>query len=47
MSVYRFYRIETIIPDTITQVFKGLKDVKEGNTLSMDELLQRVKKWAK
>ena len=31
----------------ISQVFKGLEDAKEGNTLSTDELLQRVKKWAK
>lgn len=31
----------------ISQVFKGLKDTKEGNTLPTDELLQRVKKWAK
>lgn len=31
----------------ISQVFKGFKDAKEGNTLSTDELLQRVKKWAK
>ena len=31
----------------ISQVFKGLKDVKNGNTLSTEELLQRVKKWAK
>jgi len=31
----------------ISQVFKGLKDAKEGKTLSTEELLQRVKKWAK
>ncbi len=31
----------------ISQVFIGLKDAKEGKTLSTEELLQRVKKWAK
>ena len=31
----------------ISQVFKGVKDADEGNTLSTEELLLRVKKWVK
>ena len=31
----------------ISQVFEGLKDAQEGKTLSTDEMLQKVKKWAK
>ena len=31
----------------ISQVFKGIKDADESNTLSTEELLHSVKKWAK
>ena len=29
----------------ISQVFDGLKDAREGKTISTEEILQRVKKW--
>lgn len=31
----------------ISQVFEGLKDSQEGKTITTEEILQRVKKWAK
>ena len=31
----------------ISQVLKGLKDANDGKTLSTEELLQRIEKWAK
>jgi predicted transcriptional regulator len=31
----------------ISQVFQGLQDAQEGKTISTEELLQRVKSWAK
>ena len=31
----------------ISQVFEGLKDSQEGRTITTEEILQRVKKWAK
>jgi predicted transcriptional regulator len=31
----------------VAQVLEGLKDAEEGRVLSTEELLNRVKKWAK
>ncbi len=31
----------------ISQVFEGLEDSQEGKTITTEEILQRVKKWAK
>ena len=33
--------------DFIAQVLEGLKDAEEGRMLSTEELLNRVKQWAK
>ncbi len=31
----------------LSQVLEGLNDVEEGRVITTDELLQRVKQWAK
>ncbi len=31
----------------VAQVLEGLKDAEEGRTLTTEELLNRVKQWAK
>ena len=33
--------------DFVAQVLEGLKDAEEGKVLSTEELLNRVKQWAK